>query len=109
MDKAKRKRLERQGWKVGSAEEFLGLSPIEAQIVGLRVALSTYLRQARKEKSLTQVQLAGLLKSSQSRVAKMEVGDPSVTIDLLVSSLYHLGATNAELSRVIRRSTRADR
>jgi|GEM_PF-3906362 len=36
MNKAERKRLERKGWKVGSAAEFLGLSTEEASFILIR-------------------------------------------------------------------------
>jgi len=75
MDKEKRARLEAQGWKVGSAEEFLGLTPDEAAYVDLRLKLSDAVRELRKKKHLTQVQVAERLQSSQSRVAKVEAGD----------------------------------
>src|SRR5437867_9282086 len=101
MDDAKRKRLERKGWKVGSAKEFLGLSSEEATYVELKLALSRKLSDLRRRHRLTQVQAARILQSSQSRVAKMEAGDPSVSLDLLVRSLLALGTSRRELSRII--------
>jgi hypothetical protein len=44
------------------------------------------------------------LKSSQSRVAKMEAGDPTVSLDLLVKSILALGASNRELAAIIAKS-----
>jgi predicted XRE-type DNA-binding protein len=99
MHKAKQKRLEKSGWKVGSVNEFLDLSPHESAYVELKLALSRSLQGRRRQKQLTQEQLARLLKSSQSRVAKMEAGDPSVSIDLLVRSLLALGASSKTLLR----------
>jgi DNA-binding XRE family transcriptional regulator len=106
MDIAKRKRLEARGWKVGSASEFLGLSPEEAQLVELKLRISSLFRRLREDQNLTQVEVAKRLGSSQSRVAKMEGGDPSVTIDLLIKSLFQLGATNEDLSRAMRGANR---
>ena len=103
MDKAKRKKLKARGWKVGTAAEFLDLSPEESQFVELKLQFSTLLRRLREQNNLTQVELAMQLGSSQSRVAKMEAGSPSVSIDLLVKSLFHLGATGADLSRALRK------
>ena len=40
MHKAKRKMLEKKGWKVGTAEELLGLSPVESRYIELKFALS---------------------------------------------------------------------
>jgi predicted XRE-type DNA-binding protein len=101
MDKEKKARLEAHGWKVGSAEEFLGMTPEEAAYVDLRVKLSEAVREYRKRKRLTQFQLAELLQSSQSRVAKVEAADESVSLDLLVRSLLALGATQQDLAKVI--------
>jgi transcriptional regulator with XRE-family HTH domain len=50
---------------------------------------------------MTQMDKARLLKSSQSRVAKIEAGDTSVSLDLLVRSLIVLGATRQEVAHVI--------
>jgi DNA-binding XRE family transcriptional regulator len=101
MEKAKRKRLEAKGWKVGTASEFLGLSPEEARYIELKLALSEHLRRRRIRRKLTQEQLAKLLSSSQSRVAKMEAGDPSVSLDLLIRSLLALGTSERDLAKVI--------
>jgi DNA-binding XRE family transcriptional regulator len=101
MRKDKRARLERAGWKVGSVRDFLGLSAIEEALVELRLTLSRSLKERRTRRSLSQEQLAKMLGSSQSRIAKMEAGDPSVSIDLLIRSLLAMGATQKELARVI--------
>jgi DNA-binding XRE family transcriptional regulator len=91
MKKAKKARLEVQGWKIGSVSEFLNLSREETAYVEMKLALSKTLQDRRRRKGLTQLQLARMLRSSQSRVAKMEAGDPSVSLDLLVRSLLVLG------------------
>jgi DNA-binding XRE family transcriptional regulator len=101
MDKNKRLRLEAKGWKIGSVDEFLGLTAEEATYVELKLALSQHVREYRQAKRLTQTQMARLLKSSQSRVAKIETGDASVSLDLLIRSLIALGATPRELGRMI--------
>lgn len=101
MSKSKTRKLKAAGWKVGSAADFLGLTPEEAALVELRVVLATQLKRYRTKKKLTQQQLAEALNSSQSRVAKMEAGDPSVSIDLLLKSLLHLGASLRQLGRMI--------
>src|SRR6266699_525063 len=101
MDKNKRLRLEAKGWKVSTVDEFLGLTSEEATYVDLKLALSRRVRELRQTKSLTQVEMAKLLKSSQSRVAKIETGDASVSLDLLIRSLIALGATRRELGRII--------
>ena len=101
MRKDKKARLERAGWKVGTVRELLGLSKAEEALVELKLILSRGLREHRARRRLTQAQLARLLKSSQSRVAKMEAGDPSVSLDLLIRSLLAMGATQRDLAQVI--------
>ncbi len=105
MTKAKIKKLEAKGWKVGSAEDFLGLSTEEAVYVEVKLAFSDLLRKLREDQKLTQIAAAKRLHSSQSRVAKMEAGDPSVSLDLLVRSLLALGASNIDLAKAIRTSS----
>jgi predicted XRE-type DNA-binding protein len=107
MRKAKRTRLERAGWKVGTAQEFLGLTEEEAAFVELKLALARSLRRKRERKRLTQTELAELIESSQSRVAKMEAGDRTVSLDLLVRSLLAMGTTRRELARIIAEPKRA--
>jgi hypothetical protein len=97
----KRRRLEAKGWKVGSPQEFLGLADEEAAYIELKLRLAASLRERRRRRRLTQAGLARRLKSSQSRVAKMEAGHPSVSLDLLIRSLLALGASSLELSRII--------
>ena len=101
MNTAKRKHIESKGWKVGTAKEFLNLSPEESAYVELKLELSKILLQTRRENEMTQEQLARLLKSSQSRVAKMELGDPSVSLDLLVRSLFAMGKSKKNLVRML--------
>lgn len=103
MDEQKRKRLEAKGWKFGSAKDVLELSADEAAYIELRFKLAEGLKAKRVDSGLTQIQLAKAVQSSQSRVAKMEAGDPTVSLDLLVRSLLALGATNTELARIISR------
>ena len=101
MREEKRRRLEAKGWKIGTAQEFLHLSAEEAAYIDLKVRLAMGLRERRRRRSLTQADLAQRLRSSQSRVAKIEAGDPSVSLDLLIRSLLILGASRRELSRII--------
>jgi DNA-binding XRE family transcriptional regulator len=90
---SKRTRLEARGWKFGTAAEFLSLSPVESAYIEVRMKLAADLRARRLRRKLTQGQLAALIGSSQSRVAKMESGNPSVSLDLLVRALLALGAS----------------
>jgi len=99
--KDKRDKLAARGWNVGDATEFLNLTPEEEALVELRLKLAEGLKDRRIRKRLTQVELAKAVNSSQSRVAKMEAGDPTVSLDLLVRSLIALGASNRDLAKII--------
>lgn len=103
MRVSKRKNLEAAGWRLGSPRELLGLSAEEQTYIELRLKLAGGLKARRQARGVTQVQLAQRIKSSQSRVAKMESGDPTVSLDLLVKSLLALGASNRELAEIISR------
>lgn len=101
MRESKRYKLAAKGWTVRDTTEFLGLSPEEEAYSELRLKLADGLKARRLSNGLSQVELAQAMKSSQSRVAKMEAGDPSVSIDLLVKSLLTLGTTNRQLAAII--------
>src|SRR5262245_54416148 len=105
MRKDRRARLEAKGWKFGTAKDFLGLSEEESAYIELKIRLAEALCQRRQDIGLSQVDLAAKLRSSQSRVAKMEAGDSSVSPDLLIRSLITLGASDRELFKII--ATRA--
>ena len=101
MDKCKKDRLARKGWKTGSVAEFLDLSPEESAYIEMNLALSEKLKERRRRTKLTHAELAKAIESSLSRGAKMEAGDPTVSIDLLVKSLLALGVSKKELGRTI--------
>lgn len=101
MEKCKKERLATKGWKTSSVAEFLDLSAEESAYIEMKLALSEKRRERRRRKKLTQAELAKAIESSQSRVAKMEAGDPIVSIDLLVKSLLALGVSKKELGRTI--------
>jgi len=101
MDKRKQAKLKKKGWAVGTAADFLDLSAEESAYIEMKLALSEKLKERRIRKKLTQKQLAKAIESSQSRVAKMEAGDPTVSLDLLVKSLLVLGVSKKELGRTI--------
>ena len=103
MRQGKRQKLESKGWKVGGAKEFLALTDDEAAYIELRLKLAEGLKARRHSRGVTQSELAQALKSSQSRVAKMEAGDPTVSLDLLVRSLLSMGTSSRELAAIIAR------
>ena len=104
LDGQKRERLAAAGWRTGDATDFLGLSPEESAYVELKLALATHLRVVRTRRGLTQAGAAEIAGSSQSRVAKMETADASVSIDLMVRTLLALGVSRQQVGRVIARA-----
>ena len=107
MKQTKRKKLQAKGWKVGTAADFLELTPEEVTFIEMKMSLSQSLKEMRKRKRMSQVAFAKLIKSSQSRVAKMETGSPSVSIDLLIKSLLALGASQKDLAKAISSKSKA--
>ena len=104
MKASRRKKLEAAGWKVGSTQDFLGLSDEEAAFVELKLTLSNSLKKCRTNQGLSQTELAKRLRSSQSRVAKMEASDPAVSIDLLIRALLAAGAKKKDIAKAIAQS-----
>jgi hypothetical protein len=103
VKKTKRAGLEAHGWRVGSVAEFLELSAAEAAFIETKLALSRTLRDRRTAEGLSQAALAKRLRSSQSRVAKMEAADPTVSVDLLLRALYALGARPRDVATSLSR------
>ncbi len=86
---------------MGTAAEFLELTPEESAYVEPKMALRTRLKGLRMQKRLWRVELAQRLGSSLSRVRKIEAADSSVSLDPLVRSLSAIGATRRGLANVI--------
>jgi DNA-binding XRE family transcriptional regulator len=107
MKGTKKARLEAAGWTVGTVDQLLGLSKQESEYVELKLALAEGIRLRRRLRHLTQSQLARLVGSSQSRIAKMEAADPTVALDLMVRSLLATGMGLRELAQVIQRRRRS--
>ena len=88
----------KNGWVEGSVKEFLGLSDADVEYIEMRRTLSRLVKEKRQKLRLTQIQVAARLNTSQSRVAKMEKADPTVSADLLLQSLFRLGLKRKELA-----------
>lgn len=106
MKRDKKARLEATGWKVGDAADFLELNDEERAFLATKLALAAGVQRRRRRQRLTQTEFARRLGSSQSRVAKIEAADASVSLDLLVRSLLRLGASKEEIARLIRQGPR---
>ena len=90
-------RLQTVGWKVSNAEDFLQLSDEETRLVALKLSLISAVKKSRIKRKLSQIDLAQRMKSSQSRIAKIEAGDSSVSLDLIVRALIASGATTRDI------------
>ncbi len=101
MDEAKRARLEAAGFKISTVAEFLGLLPAESALVETRLALSNALKKRRQEKGISQSTLARRMRSSQSRVAKIEAADPTVSLDLMARAFFETGASIQEFAAAL--------
>ncbi len=101
MRAEKRKKLEGRGWRVGSARDFLELTEEDEALIEIRLRLADGLKKRRARRRITQTELAKAVRSSQSRIAKMEAGDPTVSIDLLVRTLLALGASAKDVAKLI--------
>jgi len=99
MGSTKLKRLKAAGWKVGTTKDFLGLSDQEAALVEVKLSLIDALKKSRQKRRLSQVDLAQRMGSSQSRIAKVEAGDSSVSLDLIVRALIAAGATQQDIRK----------
>ena len=101
MNKQKRKKLEEKGFRVGSAAEFLDLTPEEEAYIEIRLAVSNMIKTQRTKRGWTQAQLARAMGSSQSRIAKLEAGDPSTSLDLMIKTLLRLGISKKEIGKLL--------
>lgn len=101
MDKQKRKKLEEKGFRVGSAADFLDLTPEEEAYIEIRLEVSNMIKSQRTKRGWTQEQLARAMGSSQSRVAKMEAGDPGTSLDLMIKALLLLGMSKQEIGKLL--------
>ena len=93
--------MSKRDWKEGSVQEFLGLSDVDMALVETKVALTKALRQRRKASRLTQSNVARTMNTSQSRMARIEAGDPSVSLDLVFKALYTVGMTPQDVGKFI--------
>jgi DNA-binding XRE family transcriptional regulator len=109
MDKEKQRALEAAGFRVGTVQEFLGLTEEENKIVELRVAIGRRTRALRERRKITQQELATAIGSSQSRVAKLESADPGISLDLMFRGFFNVGGKVADLTKALGNGGRAAR
>jgi DNA-binding XRE family transcriptional regulator len=97
MNKAKREALQTAGFQLGTVQDFLGLTDWENQFVQLKYNLRKIVKRRREAQNLTQHDVARRIKSSQSRVAKIEAGAEDTSLDLLFRCLFAVGGDLREL------------
>jgi len=101
MKPGKRQRLEAAGFRVGTADELLALTPEESALIELRLSLVGEVRRRRRRLRVTQAELARRIGSSQSRIAKLEAAELDVSFELLFRALFAIGAKRRDLGRII--------
>jgi DNA-binding transcriptional regulator YiaG len=101
MKARKQQRLQKAGFKIGTASDFLNLDAQDRALISIKLDLVEGVKALRLAKQITQAELAARLGSSQSRVAKLEAGDGSVSIDLLMRALLSLGASRKAIGALI--------
>ncbi|SDB61977.1 Helix-turn-helix [Desulfonatronum thiosulfatophilum] len=101
MEAKKKKNLQSKGWVVGDVDEFLDLDQADLAIIDMKLALADTIVQKRKALKMTQATLAEAIGSSQSRIAKVEHGDPSVSLEMMMRALIGLGSSRQEIGRAI--------
>ncbi len=97
MKNDKLKRLKAAGWKIGNAEDFLQLTEEESKLVAIKWSLMCAVKKSRIKRNISQIDLAQRMKSSQSRIAKIEAGDSSISLDLILRALIATGATTRDI------------
>ncbi len=102
MDFNKKKKLKKAGWEIGAAKDFIGLTDAESEYIDIKISFGRCVRELRAKSKITQIELAKLVESSQSRIAKLEAGDPSVSLDLQIKTLLALGASRIDLARYLK-------
>ncbi|MGL4551947.1 MAG: helix-turn-helix transcriptional regulator [Gemmataceae bacterium] len=100
MDAAKRDALKQAGFRVGTVQDFLGLTDAEHQLVQLKLRVAAVSRSRREALQLSQKELAAKIGSSQSRVAKIEAGESTVSLDLMFRYLFAVGGKLRDLETV---------
>ena len=101
MSDKKKTRRRKAGWIDGDYGDFLRLSDGDREIVEMKYQLVRALRSERERQHLTQAEVAKLVGSGQARIAKIEGGDPSVSLDLLLKTLLALGKTRKQIARLL--------
>jgi ribosome-binding protein aMBF1 (putative translation factor) len=101
MDKKRKQQLEEKGFRVGSTADFLELSPEEETYIDIRLDISNMVKSQRAKRGWTQEQLARAIGSSQSRIAKLEGGDPGISMDLMIKALLRLGTSKKQIGKLL--------
>jgi DNA-binding transcriptional regulator YiaG len=108
MNKARKARFAKAGWKLGTAGELFGMTDAEAALADAKLRQGDVVREVRHRRHLSQAALAKLMGSSQSRVAKVENKDTEVSLDLQLRAIFAANpAASMDFQRLIRKWSRA--
>jgi DNA-binding XRE family transcriptional regulator len=102
LSEERRAELERKGARVTDVQELLGLDDADMQIVELKVELAKEVRRRREAESMTQLELAGRMNVSQSRIPVIESG-MSVGLESILHAFLAQGGNMVEFAEVVRR------
>jgi transcriptional regulator with XRE-family HTH domain len=95
MDETKRKRLEAAGFVIGDFEQFatevLGMSVAEARETQFRADLGSAIRRIRDERGQARAKFARAIGSSPAELARLEVGAPEISLDLMLKAYFAAG------------------
>lgn len=98
MDAKTRKAIESDGFQVGDAADFLGLTEEERQLVDLRLRVARAIRVRRQALELSQGAAAARIKTTQPRFAKIEAAAGDVSLDQLFRSFFAVGGRFEDLT-----------
>ena len=100
MDILQKERLELTGLESWYNFRIFGANAGRNALIEIKLALSRNLK-LRRQKLMTQVELAQKIQSSQPLIDRAENGDASVSIELLIRGMLGTGATLQEIGKVI--------
>jgi predicted transcriptional regulator len=99
--KEKREKIEAAGYEVTDSVDWIGLDPAEQIVVAMRISLAEELDRLRKEKKLSQSDLAKILGTRQPGVSRLISNPSATTLDALVRALLTLGATSRHIAALL--------
>lgn len=91
MDAEEERALEAAGFKFGDFADFLGMDDVERQQVAFRADLGAAIRRLRESLGQTQKDFGASIGFAQPKVARVEIGAPEVSLDLMLRAFFGAG------------------